>query len=610
MLDPRIYRAALIPIVFALIVAAFSLSDRPRPIGTTLVPDAFNANATARAFQDLDTWVKRYPARRAGDSGDAQLANELAKAFRGMGSYQVSTPSFEAETADGKRTLTTVIARQVGQPGPGLVVVAHRDALGRGARAELSGTAALVELARLVRGGRLHRTVTFVSTSGGSAGLGGARDLVNRLDGPTDAVLVLGDLAGTTTRRPFAVGWSTGDGVGSLQLRRTIEAAVRKEAGTNPGGAHATSQWARLAFPVTVAEQGPLVAADLPAALLSISGERAPGSGDRVEPKRLQTFGRAALRTLTAVDNAPDLSGAGASRSLVTVRKVLPLWAVRLLVAAFLLAPVLVTVDGFARVRRHHHAVAPWLWWLAGTAAPLFAALVFCWFLGLVGLLPATPPEPVAAGAIPIGGSGIGALIAMALMAALAWLTLRPAILRRARVRGRLEGDGAGAALLVMWCALAGVLWVTNPYAAALMVPGAHVLLAVVSPEVRLRRGLAVGLIVLAAVPFALVDLSIAGQLGLSPGDFAWFCTLLVAGGIVGPLGWAIWSLVLVCLVAALMLALRGRPAVIPEEPRPITVRGPVGYAGPGSLGGTESALRRAQSAGRRYPASFGGGHR
>jgi hypothetical protein len=227
------------------------------------------------------------------------------------------------------------------------------------------------------------------------------------------------------------------------------------------------------------------------------------------------------------------------------------------------------------------------------TAVPLFAALVFCWFLGLVGLLPATPPEPVAAGAIPVGGSGTGALIAMALVVALAALTLRPAMLRRAGVRSRLEGDGAGAALLVMWCALAAVLWVTNPYAAALLVPGAHVFLAVVAPEVRLRRGLAVALVVLAAAPFALVDLSIAGQLALSPGHFVWFCTLLVAGGVVGPLGWAIWSLVLVCLAAALVLALRPRAAATPDEPRPITVRGPATYAGPGSLGGTESALRR-----------------
>jgi hypothetical protein len=589
-LDPRIYRAALVPILFALIVAAFSLSDRPRPIGTTLEPDAFSA---VRANPDLAQWAHDFPARRAGDSGDAALAARLAQTLRAMGSYQVSTPSFAAETADGKRNLTTVIARQVGQPGPGLVVVAHRDALGRGARAELSGTAAMVELARVVRGGRLHRTVTFVSTSGGAAGLGGARDLVDRLSGPTDAVLVLGDLAGTTIRRPFVAGWSTGDGVGSLQLRRTVEAAVRKEANTNPGGARATSQWARLAFPVTVGEQGPLVAADLPAALLSVSGERAPGPTDPVVPSRLQAFGRAALRTLTALDNAPDLSGTGSSRSLVTVRKVLPLWAVRLLVAAFLLAPVLVTVDGFARVRRRHGAVGPWLWWLVAAAAPLVVALAFAWVLGLVGLLPATPPEPVAAGVIPVAGTGTAALVAMGLAALLTWIVLRPVLLRAAGVSGRFRGEGAGAALLVMWCALAGVLWLRNPYAAALMVPGAHLLLAVATPEVRLRRALAVGLVVLAAVPFVLVDLSIAGQLGLSPGDFAWFCVLLVAGGIVGPLGWAIWSLVLVCLVAAVLLALRGRSAVaLPQTPE-VTVRGPRTYAGPGSLGGTESALRR-----------------
>jgi Peptidase family M28 len=591
MLDPRIYRAALVPILFALIVGAFSLSDRPRPIGTTLEPDAFSAS---RALSDLDAWAGAYPARRAGDSGDAALAAKLAGAFRSMGSYQVSTPSFEAETADGKRRLTTVIARQVGQPGPGLVVVAHRDALRRGARAELSGTAAMLELARVVRGGRLRRTVTFVSTSGGSAGLGGARDLAQRLTGRPGAVLVLGDVGGTTVHRPFVSGWSTGDGVGSLQLRRTVEAAVRKEAGTNPGGVRATSQWARLAFPVTVGEQGPLVAADLPAALMSVGGERPPLATDPVLRPRLQAFGRAALRTLTALDNARALAGTGSTHALVTMRKVLPVWAVRLLVAALLLAPMLVAVDGFARVRRRHEAVGPWVWRIVAGAAPIALALAFAWLLGVTGLLPATPPEPVAAGAIPIGSAGTVALVVVGLVALLGWIALRPALLRRAGVRtGGFRGEGAGAALLVTWCALAAVLWVRNPYAAALLVPGAHALLAVIAPEVRLRRGLAVALVVVAAAPFLLVDLSLAGQLGLSPADFGWFCVLLVAGGVIGPLGWAIWSLVLACLVAALLLALRSRASVAPVETPPITVRGPVTYAGPGSLGGTESALRR-----------------
>jgi hypothetical protein len=591
MLDPRIYRAALVPILFALIIGAFSLSDRPRPIGTTLEPDAFSAQ---RAEADLSAWADAYPARRAGDSGDAALGARLAAAFRSMGSYQVSTPSFEAETADGKRRLTTVIARQVGQPGPGLVVVAHRDALRRGARAELSGTAAMLELARVVRGGRLRRTVTFVSTSGASAGLGGARDLAQRLGGRPGAVLVLGDVGGTTVRRPFVSGWSTGDGVGSLQLRRTVEAAVRKEAGTNPGGARATSQWARLAFPVTVGEQGPLVAADLPAALMSVGGERPPAATDPVLRTRLQAFGRAALRTLTALDNARALSSAGSSRALVTMRKVLPLWAVRLLVAALLLAPVLVAVDGFARVRRRHEAVGPWLWRIVAGAAPIALALAFAWLLGVTGLLPAAPPEPVAAGAIPIGSAGTVSLVAVGLVALLGWLVLRPALLRRAGVSTeRFQGDGAGAALLVTWCALAAVLWVRNPYAAALLVPGAHSLLAVIAPEVRLRRGLAVALVVVAAAPFLLVDASLAGQLGFSPAEFGWFCLLLVAGGVIGPLGWVIWSLVLACLAAALLMALRSRSTVAPVETPRITVRGPVSYAGPGSLGGTESALRR-----------------
>ncbi|MGZ6672872.1 MAG: M28 family peptidase, partial [Solirubrobacteraceae bacterium] len=572
---------------------AFSLSDRPRPIGTTLEPDAFSAS---RAQADLDAWAGAYPARRAGDSGDAALAAKLAATFHAMGSYQVSTPSFEAETADGRRRLTTVIARQVGQPGPGLVVVAHRDALGRGARAELSGTAAMMELARVVRGGRLKRTVTFVSTSGGSAGLGGARDLPERLTGRPGAVLVLGDVAGATVRRPFVAGWSTGDGVGSLQLRRTVEAAVRKEAGTNPGGARATSQWARLAFPVTVGEQGPMVAADLPTALMSVSGERSPPADDPIvrNPPRLQPFGRAALRTLTALDNTPTLQLGGSARSLVTLRKVLPLWAVRLLIASLLLAPMLVAVDGFARVRRRHEPVGPWVWWILASAAPIAVALAFAWFLGVTGLLPATPPEPVAAGAIPVGTSGTVALVAIGLVALLAWIALRPALMRRAGTRpGPFRGEGAGAALLVTWCAVAAVLWLRNPYAAALLVPGAHALLAVIAPEVRLRRALAVGLVVVAAAPFLLVDVSIAGQLGLSPPDFGWFCVLLVAGGVVGPLGWVTWSLVLTCLVAALLVALRSRSSVTPPQTPQITVRGPVSYAGPGSLGGTESALRR-----------------
>ena len=63
--------------------------------------------------------------------------------------------------------------------------------------------------------------------------------------------------------------------------------------------------------------------------------------------------------------------------------------------------------------------------------------------------------------------------------------------------------------------------------------------------------------------------------------------------GIAGDL---LWSIALGSASAAVMLAvatpaLGGGPGA--DDGFEITIRGPLSYAGPGSLGGTESALRR-----------------
>jgi hypothetical protein len=591
MLDARIYRAALVPVLLAVIVCAFSLQDQPSPIGTTLAPDAFSG---VRAERELRTLADSFPDRRAGDAGDAALARRIADGFRGMEpAYEVSSPTFTGETIDGNRRLTTVLARQVGSPGPELVVVAHRDAAGRGAAAELSGTAAMLELARVVAGGRLRRTVTFVSTSGGSGGLAGARDLVRRLSGNTvDAVLVLGDVGSRPPRKPISVGWSEGSQLGPLRLRRTIDEAVRDEVATDPGGPGLVTQWTRLAFPGTVGEQGPLVATGLPAAMMSASGERPPAADTRVDVNRVEAYGRAALRTLVALDEGPALD-AKPTREVVTLRKVLPPWAVRLLIGSLLLAPLLVTIDGFARARRRHAPVSPWLGWIGAAAAPFVLAAAFATVLGVTGLLTATPPAPVPAGAIPIDGAGRAALIATALVLVLTVLA-RPLVLRLTDGRRHLGGPGAGIALLLGWTGLAAVLWILNPYAAGFMVPAAHLWLLIAAPGVRLRRGVALGLVALSLLPFAIAALVLSGQYGLGPLDFVWALLLAVAGGHVGPFAWLFWGLAAGCAIAAVVLAWRTErpPPHEVSEPR-ITVRGPVTYAGPGSLGGTESALRR-----------------
>jgi hypothetical protein len=580
MLDPRIYRAALLPVVLAIVVAAFSLENRPRPIGTTLAPDAF---VGLDARKQLDTLAARFPDRRPGSPGDDALAAEIAAQFRSLSStFQVRTVRFEGETIDGERTLTTVLATQAGAPAPQLVVMAHRDAAGHGARAELSGTAAMLEIARAVADGRLRRTITFASVSGGSGGAAGAADLAYRLQTPVDGVIVLDDLAGARARRPFVIGWSNGGGSAPIQFQRTVEAAVLAETGTSAGGSSAREQLARLAFPATVTEQGELERAGVPAVTLSAGGERAPSAREPIRTTRLQAFGRAALRALYALDNGPDVSG-GVQSSMVTARKVLPGWAFRLVAAALLLPALLVTVDGWARARRRRVGVAQGVGRVVAAGAPFALAAAFAWFLGATGLLAATPPAPVPAGAIPIQG---WALACEALVLLLGFVLVRRLLAA--------EPAGAGIGMLLGMLIVELVAWVVNPFAALLLVPAAHLWLLLAAEEVRMRRPVAVLLVVVGLAPFAIVALTEAHALGMGPLQWLWALVLAIAGGHVSVGAWLLWSLFAGCAVAALLLALARRPAPAPPpaEQTPPT-RPTLGYAGPGSLGGTESALRR-----------------
>jgi hypothetical protein len=594
MLDPRIYRAALVPVLVAFMVVAFSLEDRPRPIRTTLAPDAFDG---ARAQRELEDLVRRFPVRRPGDAGDDALSRrvelELRQAIEPAAMATVRTT--HAQTIDGKRTLRTVIATRPGAPGPGLVVVAHRDAAGSPARGELSGTAALLELARVAGDGRLNRTVTFVSTSGGSGGLAGARQMARSLPasvpGGVDAVLVLGTMGASEVRKPWVVGWSNGMGTASLQLRRTVESAVHDQIGQDPGGPRALEQWAHLAFPYAAGEQGAFGRRGLPAVLLSATGEHVPDPSAQPsaaeERARLTAFGQAALRTVHALDNGPDVRGT-TSAEIVTRKKVLPGWAIRLLVGALLLPFVLVTIDGFARARRRRAPVGAGLAWVLATVFAVLVTAAFAVLLRVTGLLTAAPPAPVPIGAIPVQGV---ALAAVAVVAVFNFAVLRRLTLRLASVSGTPEGAAAPAALLLLFAAVVLAVWVDNPFAAAFLVPAAHLWLFAVNPESPLPRPLRVLAALLSFAPFVALVVVAAHRLGLGPIDAAWQLVLLTAGGHISPLGWIVWSLALGCAISAVLAAARKRPEE--DDEAEVTVRGPRTYAGPGSLGGTESALRR-----------------
>ncbi len=311
MFDGRIYRAALVPLLLVIVIAGFSLVSRSASLGSTLAPDAFNG---ARAYAGLQAMVKRFPDRRPGSSGDDALASYVARSLGELGSpsgagatggpssqgaadggFQVSTRRAQARTIEGERTLTTVIAERPGSTGESpIVILAHRDAVGRGSAAELSGTAALLELARVFSQSETRRTIVLVSTSGGSGGYGGAADFAAHWGHPLDAALVLGDLAGAVARRPFVLPFSEYPSTAPEGLQRTLDSAISQEAGVDPGNLGAAAEFAHFAFPLATGEEAPLNSAGVPAVLLQVSGQRGPsagGAGERGPPARLRSGG-------------------------------------------------------------------------------------------------------------------------------------------------------------------------------------------------------------------------------------------------------------------------------------------------------------------------------
>jgi hypothetical protein len=589
MLDPRLYRVAFVPVLLALLVAAFSLQDRPRAVRTTFTAEAFGGVEAGKTLDDLQ---RAYAHRRPGSDGDDALARVVAQRLRDTVPGTVEEHRYRADTIDGARDLVDVVATRPGAPGPGLVVVAHRDAAATGARAELSATAALLELAAVAADGRLRRTITFISTSGGSGGFAGATEEARRLGGRADAILVLGDVASADWHRPFVVPFSNGLGQAPVALQRTVEAAVRSDVGASPGMPRALTQWARMAVPVTVSEQGPFVRAGQPAVLLSASGERPPTAGEPTSEARLTRFGRAALRVLMALDNSDDL--AQAPRADLVIRgKVMPGWAVRVLVGTLLVPPLLVSIDAFARLRRRREPVGRWAIWSLTGSLPFVLACAFAVLLAAMGLIAAAPAAPIPAAGLDLGAGPVAAFVAILVAFAFGWLLVRPAAVRVAAGRaGALRRDAPGAAVgLGLAISLVAVaLWVVNPYAAALLVPAVHLWLWATTPDVDLPRPVAAGLVLLGLVPLLAVAVADGRAFGLDPVHGTWFWTLLVAGRHVPLASWLLWSLVWGCAVSAVILALRARPGDAGQDG--VTVRGPVTYAGPGSLGGTESALR------------------
>jgi hypothetical protein len=615
MLDPRIYRMALMVVVVAVIVVAFSLGNQAAPLSASLVPDSFNGQ---NAYNTMQSLAAEYPDRPAGSYGDNQIANYVASSLKQDG-FLTSRAVFTAQTVDGARTVQTVTGTLAGSNPGTIVIVAHRDSTRTdrsGSPAELSGTGVLLELARDLAAQTQQRTVVLASTSA-SVGAAGAQQLAQALPGQIDAVIVLGDMSGLQVRSPIVVPWSDSQLVAPPLLRNTVASAISEQANVNPTTESLGGQFLHLAFPLAATEQRPFADSGEPAVLVSTSGARLPAPEEPTSQAQITGFGRAVLETVTALGAGPNVPGPSSYLSMHG--ELIPIWAVRLLVLALIVPVLLATIDGLARARRRGYRVARWVVWVLTACIPFALAALAIVGLQVSGVIDAAPPGPVGGDAITLTSRAIAILAGLACLIAAAF-AMRWALGRRfwaseppeaapvaaehpngqprrhrsgrAPISDDAASPGAAAAFLLVMCVVTLVIWVKNPFAAALIVPALHLWMWIVAPEQRLRTPWAVLLFLIGLVPGVLAAYYYGLVLGLGPATGAWNAVLMLAGGDVSLMAALEWSVVLGCVVSLALMIVR-----IARQPRPadapVTTRGPVTYAGPGSLGATGSAVRR-----------------
>ena len=590
MIEPRIYRAAFLPTLFAVVVAMFSLESRPAPLPQGLAADVlFEGRLAANTMNRI---AETQPDRRPGTIGNAAIANLVTEQFRNRGYDPVVRERF---TADGQR-LENVLARKPGAEPDQIVLAAARDTEGRGpdATGSAADTAALLELARVFEGRSARATIVLASIDGSSVGDAGARKLYEtvREQGPVRAIVIVSNLAAGSSRGPLVVPWSNDASRGSVGLERTAASSLRQELGGIPGDEGAIGQLARLAFPIGVGAQGVLLEEGAPVVRISGSGELPPEQtgADDANVERLGSLGRATLRLASALDRPRELRH-GPSSYVVVARSVMPGWAVAVLALALLLPPLLASVDAAARARRRKERIARWWLWALAAAAPFAIGLLVAEFLVLVGQAPHAPAAAEPPSAEPLDAAAVVTLLVVAAAVGLAWLLVRPLLARRAGAAGDPQRPGAGAAIALALSAGAVVLWFVNPFAALVLVPAVHLwMLAMVADARPVASALLLGLGLLAPAGVALYYLA---RLSLDPLEGAWYLFLLVTGHQVGFFTSLVGCILLGLFGSTLAVVLARLRRAEPEPPRGPRLRGPSSYAGPGSLGGTESAIRR-----------------
>jgi hypothetical protein len=597
-IEPRIYRAAFAPALLAVVLAMFSLQGRPAPLPQGLAADILFDGRLAD--QQLQSIVQRAPSRKPGSAADQLLAGAVAHRFRVQG----FTTTIQRWSDDGKQ-LANVIGRRAGVSPKTIVVLAGRDSYrSPDATGSAADTAALLELARVFNGRASNKTIELASVDGQSMGSAGARHYAETLKKRSDVVAVIGisNLAAPRSRGPLVVGWSNDSHRDGIGLERTATASLRFELGQLPSQPIAPSQLLRMSFPIGIGAQGVLLERGIEAIRISGSGEIDPPardtSVDDVDVNRYGELGRGVIRTVAALDASQKPPAHGPGSYVTIAGQAMPGWAFAFLAITLIIPALVASVDAFARARRRREPVGAWLWWLAAAVVPFAVGLVLDEFLSLTGVGRDAPPAPLDPAQAGLDSGAIVTLSLVAAAIAISWLLLRSRVIQRAGDLPRTPAaPGAACVTSLVFSFTAIAVWFVDPYTALLAVPALHLWMLATQTELRPRTALIFYL--LGLLPGLLLATYYLIRLDMDPLRGLWYLSLLVTGGALG-FPSAVLGCVLLGITASVAAILRARakagigvPPPPEEREQGPPVFGPGGHAGPGMLGGTESALKR-----------------
>ena len=536
----RLYRGTWLLVGMPLLLAAFSVSKAtPLPAPQPNLPPTFDRAGTVALAADL---AGSYPDRVPGTAGAAGAAQWVSDQLTPYGLRAVEDRFRALVPGHGRQTLVNQIVTIPGRLPTELVVMAHRDdgGAGPGANDNASGVATLVQLARsygtpvAAPGTRaispLH-TLVFVATDGGAFGALGARRFARTHTGHVLAVIDLAALAGSGPPRLVLTGSEprlAAPGFVETAAQRILDAS-----GSRPHRPTAFGQLIDLAFPFTLYEQGPLLERGQPALTLTSAGERPPaGFSDqakRLDVIRLGQLGGAAQQLLRWLDSGVELAP-GTKSYVYFGPRILPGWAIELVLISAVAPFLVAAVDLFARCRRRHIPLAPafrsyrsragfWLW----------AAAIFMLF-ALVSVWPSAPSVALPPDVPPATHWPALGLLGFAVLCALGWLVARARLVPRRPVSPSEEIAGTAAALLAL-AVVALLVVATNPFALVFLLPSLHAWLWL--PHARARPLWApVALLAAGSLGPLLLLGSLAWRYGLGL-DAPWYLAELTATGYV-----------------------------------------------------------------------------